>query len=787
MLKIKALSKKYYSSSGDVVALKDLTANLPDVGFVTIMGKSGSGKSSLLHVVGLLDSFNEGSIEYNGISYIDLSEKKRDQIRTNEFSYVFQEKNLVDEFTVFDNLDIASNVNKDTILKLLEQFELADKILKYPYELSGGEKQRISICRALLKNSKVLLVDEPTGSLDEENSKIILNLLKDLSKQKLIIMITHDKEYAEKYSDIIYEIQDGKFMNQSIIDDLKIDTRNYTISNQVIRLKFRHILNFVSKVLKVHWKKLIQYIFLFTVTFFILGLGFSTLVTNEYTIAADSLEESMVPFYYLKSEENIIFDLSDFTYWSNLLDGNQYMKFNSNPIYAEENGDTIFGQNYTPKIDSIVFYNDFVDLLIGNPPVTDYEVVVSDYLLTCLMKLDLVSYSDYSDFLGTSLLSTEMVISGVYDTDFERFSEMLDSEVYYPYNDSVDTQTIGQFVYKYNSIYSVIYVDSNFDFSFTGSGVPSLVEGSYSYSPMTLSMRELDEIQLSEYSDSISSDSQIVISLNMLYEYLLGDTSYDFSSFIDFYDYWTNNEEELVNYVKGKSITISNYKLGESYKYADYISFNPVDYQISGVTNDEYINSRVYISTEMFNQIFIKNFSLISYVDSNHNNLLSHIQTIREQGYYYESWLSSRVLNYVLSDGAILSTLAFSVSGVFLVFSYVIYSSLISKDIEAKRKSIGILRTIGISRKDIIKLFAFEVIIVSLLSLTLAFLLMPLGIELLNMLVGQEGFSFRIITYSPRMALLLIICAGLFSIVSLVRPVRKLNQFQLVDLIKKEE
>lgn len=782
MIKIDQISKTYSSNSGDVHALVSISALFPNFGFVCITGKSGCGKSTFLHILGLMETFDDGEIEYNDTSYRGLTEKTRNLLLSNVFSFVFQENNLMEEFTVFDNLAISSDVNGETILNLLKQFDLSDKSDKYPSELSGGEKQRIAICRSLLKDSKVILVDEPTGNLDEENSLIVMNLLKDISKQKLVIMITHDIDYAKQYCDFHYEIKDGKLLTNKENPLPTFEEKEETLEYKKINLKCQHIFHFVRKIMKERIRKIIQYVFLFTVTFFVLGLGFSTLFTNEFTIASENMLNSMDPFYYIRNPNSVIIKESEYTLLSEILEDNIFRKYEIYPIYASANDILIYGENYTPKIDSVVYYNENVELIFGSPPASQNDVVVSDYFLTCLMKQQLSTNSDYSEFLGTKILNTNLNISGVYDTDFERFSDLLDSDTYYLYNENANDVVVGQLTYKFNAIYPIIYVSNNFDFSYTGQGIPSDVVNFYSFSPLTFSTRNLDDSTLSIYSDEITSDTQIIISQNMLFEYLKSDDSYSFSSYLEFYNYWLSHEEELIEYVKGRSVDIANTSADDSQGG----QFDFIEYEIVGVTVDDFVTSRVYITTNQYNQMAVEKYAIMSYIDTNKDSLASQLTLIRDQGYYYDSWLSSRVIGFIEKDGTILRVFAFTISGVFLLYSWIMYSSLISKDIESKRKSVGILRSFGVSNSDVSKLFVFEVICISMISLLISLLLLPSGIAFLNLIVGEPDASLIIIGYHLQMVALLSFCVISFSIFSLVSPIKKLNSKSIVDLMKKD-
>ena len=215
MLEAINLKKTYKVKGGEPVeALKGVNLSFADTGMVFILGKSGSGKSTLLHILGGLDRMDEGEIVLDGKSSEKYTEKDWDEYRNRNIGFIFQEYNLLAEFSVKDNISIAlqlqgEKVTDEKIAEVLKRVELDGIEKRRPTQLSGGQRQRVAIARALIKNSKIIFADEPTGALDEATGNSILQLLKELSKDKLVIVVSHDREFAEKYGDRIIEIADG--------------------------------------------------------------------------------------------------------------------------------------------------------------------------------------------------------------------------------------------------------------------------------------------------------------------------------------------------------------------------------------------------------------------------------------------------------------------------------------------------------------------------------------------------------------------------------------------------
>ncbi len=218
MIEIKNLTKVYKTSlNKSTTAIDDISLVLPHTGMVFIVGKSGSGKSTLLNMIGTLDNITSGDILIDGTSIKKSSQVKLQEYRSSYLGFIFQDFLLLNEFTVRENISLALKISgsEDSTLidKVLEQVDLSKEAEKFPTELSGGQRQRVAIARALVKNPKLLLCDEPTGNLDYKTSDSILKFLKEQSKTKLVIIVSHNLEDAEHYADRIIELFDGKVVS----------------------------------------------------------------------------------------------------------------------------------------------------------------------------------------------------------------------------------------------------------------------------------------------------------------------------------------------------------------------------------------------------------------------------------------------------------------------------------------------------------------------------------------------------------------------------------------------
>ena len=222
MLQIKNISKQY--KTGDLVqdALKDVSLNFRDNEFVSILGPSGSGKTTLLNIIGGLDRYDSGDLIINHVSTKNYKDRDWDSYRNHTIGFVFQSYNLIMHQTVLSNVELALTIGgiskkerKARALKALDEVGLKEQAHKKPNQMSGGQMQRVAIARALVNNPDILLADEPTGALDTETSVQVMELLKKVAKDRLVIMVTHNPELAEEYSTRIVKLKDGKVTDDS--------------------------------------------------------------------------------------------------------------------------------------------------------------------------------------------------------------------------------------------------------------------------------------------------------------------------------------------------------------------------------------------------------------------------------------------------------------------------------------------------------------------------------------------------------------------------------------------
>ena len=222
MLQLQHISKVYHTGNQEFHALKDISIRFRENEFVSILGQSGSGKTTLLNIIGGLDQYTSGDLLIQGKSTKQFKDRDWDSYRNHTIGFVFQSYNLIGHQTALSNVEIAMTLSgvskaerKKRAIEALERVGLKDHLYKKPSQMSGGQMQRIAIARALVNDPKVVLADEPTGALDSETSIQIMDLLKDIAKERLVIMVTHNPELAKTYSTRIVQVLDGNILSDS--------------------------------------------------------------------------------------------------------------------------------------------------------------------------------------------------------------------------------------------------------------------------------------------------------------------------------------------------------------------------------------------------------------------------------------------------------------------------------------------------------------------------------------------------------------------------------------------
>lgn len=439
MIIVKDLNKTYRMKKGDTVhALNGISLSLPEAGMVFILGKSGSGKSTFLNIIGGLDKADSGELIVNGKSLHKFSPADYDYYRNTCVGFVFQDYNLIDELTVEQNIALALQLQKKTsateeeVKRVLGLVDLQDFGKRHPNMLSGGQRQRIAIARALIKNPDIILADEPTGALDSETGKDILEMLKRLSEERLVLIVSHDREAAEKFGDRIIELKDGKITADRTAGEVsdrqqKADDRD---DHGMIKsgLPFAYALKLGASSLTRHRIRLAFMLIISILAFTMFGAASTATLYDVRHSAADAVSGSGYTAALLSKEY-----WTDYTYI-------QFANGKSDREYeSSDTGSACFGEkeieeiNKKVKADGLLFAGVF---MVGDSSTADFrdnsyldlhdkEDEIAEYYTTTIHW-----FSDCGETYMKNAFGEDCLLAGSYPVGAD---EIAISEYYYEF------------------------------------------------------------------------------------------------------------------------------------------------------------------------------------------------------------------------------------------------------------------------------------------------------------------------------------------------------------------
>ena len=295
MLEIKNISKSYVTGTFTQKALDNFSLKFRREEFVSILGQSGSGKTTLLNIIGGLDKYDEGDLIINDKSTKSFKEKDWDAYRNNCIGFIFQNYNLITHISILENIEmgmtlsgVGSKEKREKALEALKKVGLEEHAHKKPNQLSGGQMQRVAIARALATDPDIILADEPTGALDSKTSQQIMKLIKEISKDKLVIMVTHNRQLAEEYSTRIVELKDGKLISDSnLIKKVEKDAETFSIRKTAMSFLTALKLSFNN----IKTKKGRTALTAFASSIGIIGIALILSLSNGFKIEIDNFEK----------------------------------------------------------------------------------------------------------------------------------------------------------------------------------------------------------------------------------------------------------------------------------------------------------------------------------------------------------------------------------------------------------------------------------------------------------------------------------------------------------------
>ena len=399
MLELKNISKFYYNNGVIVSGLTKVSLNFNIGEFVVITGESGSGKSTLLNVISGLDSFEEGEMYINGKETSHYTEKDFEEYRRKYIANIFQNFNLINSYTVYQNIELILLLNgykkkdiKEKVLNIIEQVGLIDFKNTKLSKLSGGQKQRVSIARAIVKETPIIVADEPTGNLDMESAKEVLEILKSVSKNKLVIIVTHNIEQMEQYATRIVKMHDGR-----IVDNTEVKKVGSNIKVNTGKCKKMPALHKYKLGIRNTFNIFTKFVLFFSVFFFIISsvlIEYASFQSLEYVISqqkySNYFKDLSANRILIKKQDKTTFSNEDYEKIKNIANidfivKNDYFLDKSIMFYNDDDiEEKIYGISFSGYIHNIQEFDGTVD--IGRLPEKDNEVVITsskkNYIIT---------------------------------------------------------------------------------------------------------------------------------------------------------------------------------------------------------------------------------------------------------------------------------------------------------------------------------------------------------------------------------------------------------------------
>lgn len=793
MLELKGITKIYGEGDTKVDALIDATVSFRDNEFVSILGASGCGKTTMLNIIGGLDRYTEGDLVINGKSTKEYKARDWDTYRNHTIGFVFQSYNLITHQSVLKNVELALTLSgvsaserKKRALDALERVGLQKEVNKRPNQLSGGQMQRVAIARALVNNPDILLADEPTGALDSATSEQIMELLKEVAKDKLVIMVTHNKELADKYSTRIIKLLDGR-----IIDD----TNPYTVSEEektkavektekqgkvkntsmsfftAIGLSARNLIT----------KKTRTILTAIAGSIGIIGIALILAMSTGFQIYIDKMQADTLSTYPMTISKTTL-DLNSLT------DADNKNKFEEYPTDdtvkvnrvmarlsdgAKTNNMNKIAKDFIPQIDS-VYYNDIqymykVNLNIYNKVSKSYGGTTYDVYYKVQTGSFMEAYSSAMNSLSDSssggvfgeMMNNADFIKSQYDvldgrlpeaynelvlivdkynsiSDYVytflgmeakdyKFNELIGKEFMLVSNDALYTKDGDAFKPNYNTVKASGLEITTTSKDVFDSGVPLRIVGI---------IRINDKTSTGAISSEIGYTSKLT-------EFVMGLDGFD-SANVGF-----GVKSEIVNYMRAHELV--NPYTGAQYTEVNgetpESQYNEELMKLSGADKDG--NKQISSIS-----IFPKDYEAKKYIKQKIEDY-NAAQTVEEDKITYTDIMEVMMSAIGTAIDAI-SYVLIAFTSVSLVVSSIMIGIITYVSVIERTKEIGILRSVGARRKDIKRVFTAESMIIGFVAglfgvLVTALLTIPINI-ILHSLTGVSGIAY----VNPLHALLLV-------------------------------
>ena len=781
MLQLKEIKKSY--KTGDFIqhALKGIDVQFRENEFVAILGPSGSGKTTMLNIIGGLDRYDSGDLIINGKSTKEFKDQDWDAYRNNFIGFVFQSYNLINHISVLENVEMGmtlsglnSKKRKKKALELLDKVGLKDHAHKKPNQLSGGQMQRVAIARALANNPKIIMADEPTGALDTKTSIQIMNLIKEIAKDRLVIMVTHNPELANNYASRIIEFKDGNLVNDSnpikedevIKNDIKIKRTSMNFLT-ALNLSFNNIIT--------KWGRTL--ITAFASSIGIIGIALILSLSNGFDIQIDEFEAntlSSLPIGITPQVANV-----------------ESSRIESNKNSKKEDKE----KGKYPDIDYMIPYDASVNLK------------------THINKID-KEYIDYIENIDHDLVSA---ISYYRMTNINLLADVNGKK------QSISSSSINMSALPKN-LGKNTYIKDNYDllagkFSENKNEVVLVLDSKNRIDTTLLDALGIDsKVKKVSYNELIGKEFKIVKN-NDYYINLGNDTYIPNQNYEELYNNENNITIKIVGIIRGKKgnklaniMTVMAENMGmnlvSNIGYEDELISEIVannensDIVKSQINNDnncvfmggapfENINLTKEMALTMLGandlpmmvNIFTKDFDtkndILNYLDEYNNGKDEENQVIYMDYAANVSDLTSNIMNAVTYVLIAFSAISLIVSSIMI--GIITYISVLERT-----KEIGILRALGARKKDVTRVFNAETFIIGLTSGLLGIIIARLLLIPANAILLELTDLENVARMNPYHALLLIIVSLILTLIGGFIPAIVASKKDPVEALRTE-
>ena len=842
LVKLEGVNKYYQSGDEKVHALKDISIELPKTGLVFVLGQSGCGKSTLLNILGGLDKPDAGRILIEGADFGKFTSSNLNDYLNSYLGFIFQEYNILKDLNLYDNISLPlemQNVNKKEIkqktLEIIEQVGLSELRKRKINQLSGGQRQRIAVARALIKDPKMIIADEPTGNLDSVTGETIFELLKNLSKDRLVLIVTHDEESAYKFGDRIIKIEDGQLV-EDIVYPFTSDNHkpllpptidhSFKLSHVVAtktkddikengKLKLTKVSTPVGTSLKLALKNINHKKFRFLLMTLICALSLAffsftielnddpirqnvyTSVDNNY-LYADLLEKSELPDNYVKNsiyDEYIGTQLPNDSYEDiktkiPSLTVHEYKSVSINYADFSSKTDSFFtGElSYLTKFDSRNNYK----LLYGRlPNPNEKEIMITDYIAESFIRLKyLQDAKQYSDFVGRYIkiaTDTYYKIVGIIDTNFEKYTHFSKTEI-------IDSSSkLNYAFFNEYKMMNTLYLNPD-DFLLESSIMSNKIDLSEVSFEISLKGRAesainnhvvlTDGLDVKSVITDQKDENGVHISRNIgravnhdAYEIIV-----PYSVLVDLYNLTSREPTSYGEYYRSWNRLNKNITLSVTDNNGNV---EKLDVTIVGVTqlNGKNIGVSKKVMEFLFNQLSNSSY-LLAEVSPFESDAYDQFEQAYEEGYILDLFAyRSDIDSYEISP--FVNLLSKAGLFVFAVFTIGILWTIISLDIVDQKKEIGTFRSIGLSGMRVSLIFIFQTAVICIISYIIALIAGNYAIQLFDSTIHDSEnlihLSMFMMTY--RSPVLLIVFLLVITSLALFLPLYKIMSQKIIDVI----